>query len=98
MPRKTKIKPKFKIGQYVRLNPDTSRPDLYEPLKGKLAKIIGMDYHKQFEVNPSPWSLRLEGMPFGPEPLDHGEIFEEDVILDPFMTAAAKAVKDTDAA
>jgi hypothetical protein len=93
MPRKKKTKPTLKIGQCVRLSPESKRFKHYEPyIGGRIVKIIGIKYHEIFENNPSPWSLDFEG-------IDNSEwnIFEEDVILDPFMTAAHKAVEKDDA-
>lgn len=80
-----KTKPTFKVGDWVRLKPGSV--GLYgknRDFKGT-QKIIHMNYHPKWEHNPSPWECRVgEEDAFG--------YFEEDLILDTFLTAANGAI------
>lgn len=90
--RKRKMKPKFKVGDWVCVDPNGVRAHSYHaPIVGKIFQIKEMEYVTHFEDNPSPWKVIGD--------TNHTfDLYEEDVILDPFMTAAHNAVEKDDAA
>ncbi len=90
MPRTKKTKPKFKVGDWVRLSEGSRDYDVFNPLQGKGPwKILSMHYDEVYEENPSPWYavLDLQGVPIG------GCFWEEHIQLDVFMTTAHAAVE-----
>jgi len=91
VPRKHNIKPKLKVGDWVRLNPESIRHHFYRNISTGIHQITDMIYHEKYEHNPSPWEIKFAVRL-------SNECFEEDVILDPFMTAAHRAVENDDAA
>lgn len=89
MARKNKTKPILKAGDWITISEKGYRNDHFQPLWGRGPFLVTrLSYHAIYESQPSPWEVHIQ------TDIDHnGQLFEEFVRLDVFMTAAHQAVE-----